>query len=40
MKPKDGVVKKRKNAMAKLPKSRCCQVDVVKCKGFARRRFV
>ena len=35
---KDGVVEKRKNAMAKSPKSRCCKgrcckVDAVKVKG-------
>jgi hypothetical protein len=33
-------VEEKKNAMAKSPKSRCCKVDAVKFKGFARSRFV
>jgi hypothetical protein len=33
-------VEERKNAMAKLPKSRYCKVDAVNCKGFAQRWFV
>jgi hypothetical protein len=28
--------RKKKNAVARSPKSRSCKVDVVNCKGFAR----
>jgi hypothetical protein len=37
---KDDIVEKEKNAVVKSPKSRCCKVDAVNCKGFALRRFV